>query len=141
MKETHLFDGGEVQKIGNVLKIRYQKDTPVTVEDMKAITEIRKKLFGDNPYCSLIDLSDDDLMVTKEAQKYVSDTPFIKKLRIAEVLLVKNFTQKIGVHTYVRITRWKDNITVMTLKDEDNAIDWLERQYKKYMENNKVKVK
>ena len=139
MKKSHTFQGGEVQKIGNVLKIRYQKDTPVTLEDMKEVTEIRKNLFGDNPYCSLIDLSDDNLTVTKEAQKYVSDTDFIKRLRVAEVLLVKNFAQKVGVHTYVRITRWKDNITVMTLKDEDNAIDWLERQYKKYMEKSKVK--
>ncbi|MEX1000728.1 MAG: hypothetical protein WDZ35_01290 [Crocinitomicaceae bacterium] len=131
---AHSFSAGTVQRLGIILKIKYKKDTEVTLSDMKEVTKIRKKLFGEESYCSLIDLSQDNLTMSSEARKYVTDSPIIRKLRIAEVLLVKNFAQKIGVHTYVRISRWKDNITVMTVKDEENAIHWLERQYRKHQE-------
>ena len=133
--KKHKFSAGIVERIGNVMKITYTKtDAPVTVEDQKEITQIRKKLFGEDKYCTLVDISEDKLDLTKEARDYVTDTDFIRRLRIAEVLLVKSFGQKLAVHTYVKISRWKDNITVMTTKEEENALHWLEKQYERHWE-------
>lgn len=122
-----LFSAGHVERIGNILKITYTKQTTVTLDDLIEITAIRKVLFGEQKYCSMIDLRKDYLSLSPEAKKYAAESPVIRRLRIAEVLLVKNFAQRLGVHTYVRIFRSKDNIRVMT--DETEAIEWLNEQY------------
>lgn len=131
--EIHNFSAGQVLRIGNVMKIVYSKDSIITAEDMMEITPIRQMLFDDDKYCSLIDLTQDYLSLSSEAKKYVSENKTIKERRIAEVLLVKNFAQKLGVHAYVKIFRSNDNITVMT--NEDSALHWLERQHSKYMDS------
>lgn len=128
--EIHEFSAGTVERRGNVMIIRYKKDDMITLEDQKEITKIRKQLFGDNPYATLIDLREEKVNLTQEAKKYVTDNKHIRRLRIAEVLLVKSFVQKMGIHSYIKIFRSKDNITVMT--NEDNAIHWLSAQYEKH---------
>ena len=127
--EPHSFSAGTVQRIGNVLKIVYNKDSHITLEDMKEVTSIREMIFGNEQYVSLIDIREDNIHMTLEAKKYVTENKTIKKLRVAEVLLVKSFSQKLFVHSYVTIFRSKDKVTVMT--DEDNAIHWLKRQFEK----------
>lgn len=128
--EPETFSAGTVQKIGNVLKIQYKKDTEITVDDMKEITSYREEVFGDTNYTSLVDLRDDNLKFCDDAMKYVTNNKKIKELRVAEVLLVKNFAHRMGVHLYVKVFRYKDNIAVMT--NEDNALNWLNRQYDKF---------
>ena len=123
------FSGGSVNRISNVLKISYNKTSPVTISDMKEITEIREKLFGNSIYASLIDIRG-EVELTKEAIEYATTSKGVKKLRIAEVLLVNNFAEKPGVHTYVKFFRFTDNVTVMT--NEDNALHWLEREFAKF---------
>ena len=135
---AHKFPAGTVEKKGAVLKITIQKDEVITVDDMKAITKIRQELFGNKNYVALIDMRDEDIDMTDEAVKYVTSADVIQSLRIAEVLLVKSFTQKIEVHSYVKIMRSDDNITVMT--DEENAIHWLNRQYDKHQGTNLEKA-
>lgn len=130
------FSAGTVEKIGCVMKVTYLKDATVTVEDMIEITAIREKLFGENKYCTLIDLSKDYLSLTPEAKQYAAENPVIRKLRIAEVLMVKNFAQKLGVFTYVKIFRSNDNIKVMT--DQAEAIEWLNQQYDTYFKKEAV---
>lgn len=118
------------------MKITYLKDQTVTLDDMIEITAIREKLFGENKYCTLIDLSKDYLSLTPEAKKYAAENPTIKNLRIAEVLMVKNFAQKLGVFTYVKIFRSNDNVKVLT--DEKEAIQWLNQQYEIYFRKEAV---
>ena len=130
--KSRTFSAGTVEKKGNVLKITYQKDSEITVDDMKEITAFREDVFGDNHYTSLIDLREEKLKFHDDAMKYVTHDKKIKELRVAEVLLVKNFAHKMGVHLYVKVFRSKDNITVMT--DEENAIHWLNRQFDKFIE-------
>ncbi|OIQ37091.1 MAG: hypothetical protein BM555_01485 [Crocinitomix sp. MedPE-SWsnd] len=125
----HKFSAGTVERISNVLKITYDKSSPVTLADMKEITTIREQLFGNSNYASLIDLRG-EVNLTKEARDYATNHSVIKKLRVAEVLLVNNFAEKLGVHTYVKFFRFKDNVTVMT--DEDNALHWLGREFDKH---------
>ena len=123
------FSAGTIEKIGIVLKITYKKEGEITLDDMKEITHLRKELFGEHHYASLIDLKDDNLEFQNDALKYVTDNEVIRNLRVAEVLLVKSFAQRLGIHSYVKIFRSKDNVTVMT--DEENALHWLNRQYQK----------
>ena len=130
--QIHTFSAGTVERKGNILKIVYSKEESITLQDMQEITAIRKELFGENKYCSLIDLTKDLLVLTPEAKKFASTNPNIKQLRIAEVLLVKNFAQKLGVQTYVKLFRSKDRIKVMT--EEEHAANWLEKEYKRYFE-------
>ena len=130
--EEHQFSAGTVQRIGNVLKITYTKQSEITLEDMKEVTKIRERLFGKEQYCSLIDLRQDNLKITNEAKKYITQNKIIKQLRLAEVLLVNSFIEKMGVHAYVKIFRSGDNITVMT--EEENAIHWLNTQYEKHFQ-------
>lgn len=121
------FSAGEVQKLDDILYIRYSKDSEITEADMMEITKLRRKLFGANKYVSLIDLREDNLVLTPAAKKYVSENAEIKSLRIAEVLLVKNFAQKIGVSIYARLFRSKDLISVMT--EESKAKEWLKAKF------------
>lgn len=131
--EIHTISAGQVQRVGNVLKIVYSKETIITVEDMMEITPIRQKLFADDKYCTLVDLTQDFLSLSSEAKKYVSENKTIKERRIAEVLLVKNFAQKLGVGAYVKMFRSNDTIAVMT--NEENAIQWLEGQHSTYLDS------
>ncbi len=131
-----IFSAGTVEKIGPVMKVTYLKDQTVTLDDMIEITAIREKLFGENKYCTLIDLSKDYLSLTPEAKQYAAENPTIKNLRIAEVLMVKNFAQKLGVFTYVKIFRSNDNVKVLT--DEKEAIQWLNQQYEIYFRKEAV---
>ncbi len=124
------FSAGTVERIGSVMKVTYLKDTTVNVDDMKEITLVREKLFGEEKYCTLIDLTKDFLSLSPEAKEYAANNETIKRLRIAEVLLVKNFAQKLGVHTYVKIFRSNDNVKVMV--NELDAITWLNEQYQNY---------
>jgi hypothetical protein len=128
--DTHDFSAGTVQRKGNIIIIRFIKDTEVTAADMREIRAIREDLFGDNNYASLIDLRYKNLSFTKEAKEHVTENETIRKFRIAEVLLVKSFIEKLGVHSYVKIFRSKDLVTVMT--KEDNAIHWLNTQFDKH---------
>lgn len=130
------FSAGIVKRIGPVMKVTYLKDQTVTLDDMIEITAIREKLFGENKYCTLIDLTKDYLSLTPEAKQYAAENPTIKKLRIAEVLMVKNFAQKLGVFTYVKIFRSNDNVKVLT--DEKEAIQWLNQQYEIYFKKEAV---
>ncbi len=118
------------------MKLTYLKDQTVTLDDMIEITAIREKLFGENNYCTLIDLTKDYLSLTPEAKQYAAENPTIKKLRIAEVLMVKNFAQKLGVFTYVKIFRSNDNVKVLT--DEKDALEWLNQQYEIYFKKEAV---
>ncbi|MBD3638119.1 MAG: hypothetical protein HUJ25_12275 [Crocinitomicaceae bacterium] len=136
--EMHTFSAGTVERIGNVMKIVYKKDSEITLSDMKEITVIREQLFGNEKYVTLIDLTDDNIDMSDEAKRYVTNNKKIKELRIAEVLLVKNFAHRLGVHTYVKIFRFNDKVTVMT--KEENALHWLNNQYKKYFEKNKKDI-
>ena len=131
--EPREFSAGTLQKIGNVLKITYQKEGEITLDNMKEITAFREEVFGDNKYTSLVDLREEKLKFHDDAMKYVTNNKKIKELRVAEVLLVKNFAQKMGVHLYVKVFRSKDNITVMT--NEENALHWLNRQFEKRVES------
>jgi hypothetical protein len=101
--QTNTFTAGSVERLGNIMKVVYSKDSIITIEDMLEITEIRERLFGDNMYCTLIDLTKDYLSLSPEAKKYAAENPTIRRLRIAEVLMVKNFAQKLGVHTYIKL--------------------------------------
>jgi hypothetical protein len=131
--EEHQFSAGTVQRIGNVLKITYTKQEVITLDDMKEVTKIREQIFGKEQYCSLIDLRADNLSLSSEAKKYVTQNKTIRQLRLAEVLLVNNFIEKMGVHAYVRIFRSGDNITVMT--EEENALHWLNTQYERHYQS------
>lgn len=124
------FSAGTVERIGPVMKVNYLKDTEVSQDDMKEITSIREKLFGENQYCTLIDLTKDYLSLSPEAKKYAAENETIKRLRIAEVLMVKNFGQKLGVFTYVKLFRSNDNVKVMT--NEQEALLWLNEQHQEY---------
>lgn len=128
--QIHKFSAGSVEKIGNILKIVYTKDDNITLSDMQEITAIREELFGENKYCSLIDLTKDLLSLTPQAKEFVSTHPNIKRLRVAEVLLVKNIAQKLGVQTYVNLFRSKDRVKVMT--NEKEAKQWLEKEFQKF---------
>lgn len=136
--DVHEFSAGTVERRGNVMIIRYKKDDVITLEDQKEITKIRKQIFGDNQYVTLIDMREDKIDFTKEAKAYVTENKNIRRLRIAEVLLVKSFIQKMGIHSYIKIFRSKDNITVMT--DEENALHWLNAQYEKAKANSSVEA-
>lgn len=130
------FSAGTVERIGPVMKITYLKDTEVSLDDMKEITSIREKLFGENRYCTLIDLTKDYLSLSPESKKYAAENETIKRLRIAEVLLVKNFGQKLGVFTYVKLFRSNDNVKVMT--NEKEALEWLYQQFDNYLKREAV---
>ncbi|MFT4600441.1 MAG: hypothetical protein ACI857_000615 [Arenicella sp.] len=125
----HKFSAGTIERDGNILIIRYVKEAPVTLSDMKEITKIREQIFGNSNYASLIDLRG-KVEITKDAKEYVTKHPAIVKLRVAEVLLVNSFAEKLSIHTYVRFFRFKDNVTVMT--EEDNAMHWLNSEFDKF---------
>ena len=127
------FSAGEVERIGNIMKMTYAPDCLVDLNSLKEISEIRAKLFGESKYCTLVDISDSNVEFTKEAKEFVTVNPTIKKLRIAEVILMKEFDQKMDVHDYIRIFRHGDDVAVMT--DEANAINWLNRKYKEYQDS------
>ena len=124
--ESHKFSAGTVSRVGNVMKIVYDKDSEVTLDDMKEITAIRENLFGEENYCSLIDLRKEFLSLSPEAKKFAAENPNVLKFRVAEVLLVKNFAQKLGVQTYVKLFR-KDPVRVFS--DEAKAMKWLETEF------------
>ncbi len=130
------FSAGTVERIGSVMKVTYLKDKTVNVDDMKELTALREQLFGEEKYCTLIDLTKDFLSLSPEAKEYAAKNETILRLRIAEVLLVKNFGQKLGVHTYVKIFRSKDNVRVMT--NELEAITWLNEQYQNFSKREAV---
>ncbi len=130
------FSAGTVERIGSVMKVTYLKDKTVNVDDMKELTALREQLFGEEKYCTLIDLTKDFLSLSPEAKEYAAKSETILRLRIAEVLLVKNFGQKLGVHTYVKIFRSKDNVRVMT--NELEAITWLNEQYQNFSKREAV---
>lgn len=121
------FSAGTIERVGPVMIIRYSKETPVSLDDMKEITAIRESLFGEEKYCTLIDLRQDFLTMSPEAKKFAAEDKNVKRLRIAEVLMVKNFGQKLGVHTYIKLFRSKDLVKVMT--EEPKAMEWLHEQY------------
>lgn len=121
------FSAGTIERTGPIMIIRYIKDTPVSLDDMNEITAIRKSLFGEEKYCTLIDLRQDFLTISPEAKKFATENKNIKRLRIAEVLMVKNFGQKLGVHTYIKLFRSKDLVNVMT--EETKAVEWLLEQH------------
>lgn len=117
-----------MEKVGeNILKITFQKDHDVTVEDIKGITVIRQRLIGDNFYCSIIDVRHDFLTFTKEAQQFVAENPMINHYRKAEALLVRNFGQKLGVEMYIRL--FKPKSISKAFNDEQKAIEWLQKRY------------
>jgi cytochrome b subunit of formate dehydrogenase len=130
------FSAGTVERIGSVMKVTYLKDKTVNVDDMKELTALREQLFGEEKYCTLIDLTKDLLSLSPEAKEYAAKNETIRRLRIAEVLLVKNFAQKLGVHTYVKIFRSNDNVKVMV--NEMDAITWLNEQYQNYSKKEAV---
>ncbi|UKN00414.1 hypothetical protein K6119_11785 [Paracrocinitomix mangrovi] len=131
MSETQTFSAGTVERIGNILKITYTKKEVISIGDQKEITGIREKLFGKEKYVCLVDMRAENLQFTDEARKYVTYNKTIKKLRIAEVLLVNNFAEELLIHSYVRFARSEDKVTVMS--NEEDAIFWLNTQYDKEM--------
>ncbi len=126
--QEHYFSGGLVQKIDeNIMLIRFEKDYEIQIEDVKQITAIRKQLFGDQPYCSLVDVSKDFLSFSKEAKDYVSSNPSINALRVCEALLVRSLGQKIGADLFIRLFRKKVNTKTFTKKE--SAIEWLQKEF------------
>jgi len=103
----------------------------VNIDDMKELTKIRESVYGENPYCSLIDLRKDFSTLDEEAKEYSNSFEKIKKLRIAEALLVKNYGQKLGAAVFTKLFRANHNTRVFT--DEEKALEWLNEEYNTYM--------
>lgn len=125
------FSAGTVERKDYMLKIIYTSDKTISLKDMQEIKSLREQLFGDEKYCSLIDLTKDLLSLTPEAKQFAAEDHNVKKFRIAEALLVKNFAQKLGVQTYVKLFRSKDRVKVVM--NEAEAEQWLNKEYEKYM--------
>lgn len=111
------------------MRITFDNERQITIDDMKGITEIRQELFGENQYCTLIDARKDFVSFTPEATTYIANNPTINSLRIAEAVLVKNFGQSLGGQLYVKLFKPKSE-TKLFYK-EDKATEWLEQQYLK----------
>ena len=128
---VHQFSGGTVQKSNDfILHITFDVENDISIEHLKEIKAIRESIFGDNYYCSLVDVSKDFMGISSEAKEYVAKHPSINKFRIAEALLVKNLGQKLGVDLYIRI--FKPNRASKTFLRKDKAKKWLATEFKKF---------
>ena len=122
------FSGGVIEKRGDfIMRITFDNDHQITIEDMKAITAVRQKLLGDKKYCTLIDASKDFVSFSPDATTYIANHPRINEQRIAEAVLVKGFGQSLGGQLYIKLFRPKSE-TKLFYK-EDDAIEWLTQQY------------
>ncbi|MDF1672802.1 MAG: hypothetical protein P1U41_04820 [Vicingaceae bacterium] len=127
----HQFSGGTIQKSNDfILRITFDVEDDISIEHLKEIRVIRESIFGDNYYCSLIDVRKDFMGISAEAKKYVAKNPSINKFRIAEALLDKNLGQKLGVDLYIRLFKPKRVSKVFLMEDKANK--WLEKEYKKF---------
>ena len=125
------FSGGTIEKSNDfILRITFNVEDDISIEHLKEIKSIRESIFGDNYYCSLIDVRKDFMGISNEAKKYVAKNPSINKFRIAEALLVKNLGQKLGVDLYIRL--FKPNRASKTFLKEEKAKIWLESEFKKF---------
>lgn len=127
------FSAGTIEKIGNIMKMTYAEDAQVDLLTLKEISEIRARFFGETNYCTLVDIRNSNVEFTKEAKEFVTVNPIVTNLRVAEVILMETFDQKMEVHDYIRIYRHGDDVAVMT--DEENAINWLNRKFKEFSES------
>jgi len=127
------FSAGTIEKIGHIMKMSYAENARVDLMTLKEISEIRARFFGENNYCTLVDIRNSNVEFTKEAKEFVTLNPIVKKLRVAEVILMETFDQKMEVHDYIRIFRHGDDVAVMT--DEENAINWLNRKFNEFLES------
>lgn len=127
----HQFSGGTIQKSNDfILRITFDVENDISIEHLKEISVIRENIFGNNHYCSLIDLRKDFMGISTEAKEYVAKNPTINKFRIVEAILVKNLGQKLGVDLYIRI--FKPNRSTKSFLKEDKAEKWLKTQFDKF---------
>ena len=127
----HQFSGGTIQKSGDfILRITFDVEDDISIKHLKEIKAIRESIFGDNYYCSIIDVRKDFMRISDEAKEYVAKHPDINKLRIVEALLVKNLGQKLGVDLYIRLFKPKRASKVF-LKEE-KAKKWLKAEFEKF---------
>lgn len=127
----HQFSGGTVQQSNDfILRITFDVENDISTQHLKEISSIRESIFGNNHYCSLIDVRKDFMGISTEAKEYVAKNPTINKFRIAEALLVKNLGQKLGVELYIRLFKPKRASKVF-LKEE-KAKKWLKTEFDKF---------
>ena len=131
---TYLFSGGYIEKSGDfIMRVTFTVENEITIDHLKEIKAIREQLFGDNFYCSIIDVTKDFMLISEEAKEYVTQHPVINKFRVAEAMLVKNLGQKLGVDIYIRLSK-PTRITKAFLK-EDKAKKWLKEEFDKFNSN------
>lgn len=129
--ELYRFSGGEIEKMNSyVMRVKCSVD--ISMENMKEITAIREKLFGEKYYCLLGDLRKDFIGISEEVQEYAANNPAANKYRIAEAILVKNFGQQLPVSMYIL---WKKPIRpTKVFYKEEKAMEWLKGQHESFVE-------
>lgn len=127
----HQFSGGTIQKSKDfILRITFDVEDDISIQHLKEIRSIREGIFGNNYYCSIIDVRKDFMGISKEAKEYVANNPIINKYRIAEALLVKNLGQKLGVELYIRLFKPKRASKVFF--KEEKAEKWLKSKFDRF---------
>ena len=125
------FSGGVIEKSGDfIMRVTFTVENDITIDHLKEIKAIREQLFGNNYYCSIIDVTKDFMGISEEAKEYVTKHPVINKFRVAEAMLVKNLGQKLGVDIYIRLSK-PTRVTKAFLKEE-KAKKWLKAEFEKF---------
>ena len=128
---TYHFSGGHIEKANEfIMRVTFNVEKDISVEHIKEIKAIREQLFGDNYYCSIIDVTKDFMGISEEAKKYVTQHPEVNRFRVAEAMLVKNLGQKLGVDVYIRLSK-PTRVTKAFLKEE-KAKKWLKAEFDKF---------
>jgi len=130
----HNFSVGYVEQVNDfIIRVTFTSESPITEKDLREITAIRKSIFQENCYCTIVDAKKDFIRFSKGAQTFLANNPEIYKVRIAEAILVKNFGQKLGAEMYIRIFKPQRNTKVFY--KEGRALNWLKERYDEYNSN------
>jgi hypothetical protein len=125
------FSGGVIQKSNDfILRITFDVEDDISIHHLQEISSIREKIFGNNYYCSIIDVRKDFMGISHEAKEYVAKHPNINQYRVAEAMIVKNLGQKLGVSLYIRI--FKPKRATKVFLNETEAVKWLTKEFEEF---------